>query len=203
MRQGSYYTPLATEFKDHVLRTPSKNSMIWCILLWQAALNWDDPFFAETTSRFVYASNVVAQSLKSSPVPWLWTGSATGIIRFLDMFAWRTIWVSKSLKQENHGKEERGIKGWRYLSIFRTFSSTASLTWIKSRKRIWQTSKRIYRWWLGIFLVGSMYNFKGRGRIKRSNVVSSTTCFIQISRHSLSQILIRFNRWDSSGMQPL
>ncbi|EHK47041.1 hypothetical protein TRIATDRAFT_306768 [Trichoderma atroviride IMI 206040] len=65
---GSYYTPLATEFKDHVTRTP------------------------KTTSRFVYASNVVSQSLRSSPVPWLWTGSATGIIRFLDMFAWRTIW---------------------------------------------------------------------------------------------------------------
>ncbi|KAM0447704.1 hypothetical protein ACHAO4_008845 [Trichoderma viride] len=45
--EGSYYTPLATEFKDHVTRTP---------------------------------------------IPWLWTGSATGIIRFLDMFAWRTIW---------------------------------------------------------------------------------------------------------------
>ncbi|PTB37190.1 uncharacterized protein TrAFT101_010924 [Trichoderma asperellum] len=66
--EGSYYTPLATEFKDHVTRTP------------------------KTTSRFVYASNVVSQSLRSSPVPWLWTGSATAIIRFLDMFAWRTIW---------------------------------------------------------------------------------------------------------------
>ncbi|KAL9473386.1 hypothetical protein ACSS6W_007766 [Trichoderma asperelloides] len=29
---------------------------------------------------------------KLPEVPWLWTGSATSIIRFLDMFAWRTIW---------------------------------------------------------------------------------------------------------------
>ncbi|KAH6603845.1 hypothetical protein Trco_007291 [Trichoderma cornu-damae] len=56
------------EFQSHVQRTP------------------------KTTSRFEYASRVVSQSLKSSPVPWFWTGSATGIIRFLDMFAWRTIW---------------------------------------------------------------------------------------------------------------
>ncbi|KAM6480593.1 NAD(P)-binding protein [Trichoderma sp. SZMC 28011] len=66
--EGSYYSPLAAEFEDHVKRTP------------------------KTTSRFEYASNVVSQSLRSSPAPWFWTGSATGIIRFLDMFAWRTIW---------------------------------------------------------------------------------------------------------------
>ncbi|KAL7812778.1 NAD(P)-binding protein [Trichoderma gracile] len=66
--EGSYYEPLANEFKNHVQRTP------------------------KTTSRFEYASNVVSQSLRSSPAPWFWTGSATGIIRFLDMFAWRTIW---------------------------------------------------------------------------------------------------------------
>ncbi|KAH0489950.1 hypothetical protein TgHK011_001439 [Trichoderma gracile] len=66
--EGSYYEPLADDFKNHVQRTP------------------------KTTSRFEYASNVVSQSLRSSPAPWFWTGSATGIIRFLDMFAWRTIW---------------------------------------------------------------------------------------------------------------
>ncbi|KAK0758053.1 hypothetical protein N5P37_009351 [Trichoderma harzianum] len=66
--EGSYYSPLAAEFEDHVQRTP------------------------KTTSRFEYASNVVSQSLRSSPAAWFWTGSATGIIRFLDMFAWRTIW---------------------------------------------------------------------------------------------------------------
>ncbi|KAL7954996.1 NAD(P)-binding protein [Trichoderma compactum] len=64
----SYYSPLAAEFEDHVQRTP------------------------KTTSRFEYASNVVSQSLRSSPAAWFWTGSATGIIRLLDMFAWRTIW---------------------------------------------------------------------------------------------------------------
>ncbi|KAL7944090.1 NAD(P)-binding protein [Trichoderma barbatum] len=66
--EGSYYSPLATEFTNHVKRTP------------------------KTTSRFEYASNVVSQSLRPSPAAWFWTGSATGIIRFLDMFAWRTIW---------------------------------------------------------------------------------------------------------------
>ncbi|KAL6882319.1 NAD(P)-binding protein [Trichoderma longibrachiatum] len=66
--EGSYYEPLADDFRNHVQRTP------------------------KATSRFEYASNVVSQSLRSSPAPWFWTGSATGIIRFLDMFAWRTIW---------------------------------------------------------------------------------------------------------------
>ncbi|KAL6821696.1 NAD(P)-binding protein [Trichoderma sp. SZMC 28015] len=66
--EGSYYSPLTAEFENHVRRTP------------------------KTTSRFDYASNVVSQSLRSSPVAWFWTGSATGIIRFFDMFAWRTIW---------------------------------------------------------------------------------------------------------------
>ncbi|EGR47101.1 uncharacterized protein TRIREDRAFT_109349 [Trichoderma reesei QM6a] len=66
--EGSYYEPLADDFRNHVQRTP------------------------KTTSRFEYASKVVSQSLRPSPAPWFWTGSATGIIRFLDMFAWRTIW---------------------------------------------------------------------------------------------------------------
>ncbi|KAF4592097.1 NAD(P)-binding protein [Ophiocordyceps camponoti-floridani] len=66
--KGSLYSPLATEFKLHVQRTP------------------------ETTNRFDYAANVVAQSLKPSPTAWFWYGKATSIIRFFDMFAWRTFW---------------------------------------------------------------------------------------------------------------
>lgn len=42
----------------------------------------------------MYARNVVAQSLGSSPKAWFWYGSYTTLIRFLDTFAWRTIWVS-------------------------------------------------------------------------------------------------------------
>ncbi|RYP41541.1 hypothetical protein DL767_000968 [Monosporascus sp. MG133] len=42
----------------------------------------------ETTDRFEYAANVVAQSLRSSPSAWFWYGSATSIIRFFDTFAW-------------------------------------------------------------------------------------------------------------------
>lgn len=51
--------------------------------------------FVETTDRFEYAANVVAQSLKSSPAAWFWYGNATRIIRFFDTFAWRTFWVSR------------------------------------------------------------------------------------------------------------
>ncbi|KAL3477597.1 hypothetical protein BJX99DRAFT_257202 [Aspergillus californicus] len=65
--EGSFYTPLATEFKDHVNRSPA------------------------TTDRFAYAKNVVNQSLKSSPPAWFWTGSQSGLIRFLDAFFPRTI----------------------------------------------------------------------------------------------------------------
>ncbi|KAI1499775.1 hypothetical protein F5X99DRAFT_430291 [Biscogniauxia marginata] len=46
----------------------------------------------DTTDRFVYAQNVVAQSLRSSPPAWFWFGKATLIIRILDTFAFRTIW---------------------------------------------------------------------------------------------------------------
>ncbi|KAL6855657.1 NAD(P)-binding protein [Trichoderma novae-zelandiae] len=85
--EESYYSPLADEFRDHVRRTP------------------------KTTSRFEYASNVVSQSLRSSPVPWLWTGSATGIIRILDMFAWRTIWDFLFYREFNLNKVKEAHLG--------------------------------------------------------------------------------------------
>lgn len=66
--EGSYYLPLAADFKKHVQRTP------------------------ETTDRFEYAANVVGQSLKSTPSAWFWYGRATGIIRFFDTVAPRTFW---------------------------------------------------------------------------------------------------------------
>ncbi|KAI1502624.1 NAD(P)-binding protein [Biscogniauxia marginata] len=65
---GSYFTPLAPEFRAHVQRTP------------------------KTTDRFEYAANVVSQSLKSSPPAWFWYGKTTAIVRFFDVFAPRTIW---------------------------------------------------------------------------------------------------------------
>ncbi|KAF2685184.1 NAD(P)-binding protein [Lentithecium fluviatile CBS 122367] len=79
--EGSYYSPLATEFKAHVQRVPPK-----------------------TTDRFDYASNVVAQSLKSSPKAWFWYGSATTIIRFFDTFAWRTFFDFVFYREFNLGK---------------------------------------------------------------------------------------------------
>ncbi|KAI5867519.1 NAD(P)-binding protein [Durotheca rogersii] len=66
--EDSYFAPLAAEFRQHVRRTP------------------------DTTDRFVYAHNVVAQSLKPSPPAWFWYGKATFIIRMLDALAFRTIW---------------------------------------------------------------------------------------------------------------
>ncbi|KUL86366.1 hypothetical protein ZTR_08617 [Talaromyces verruculosus] len=66
--EGSYYSPLAAEFQSHVQRTVKT-----------------------ATNRFEYASNVVSQSLKRNPAAWFWTGSATTIIRFLDMFFPRRI----------------------------------------------------------------------------------------------------------------
>lgn len=69
--EGSYYSPLAENFKKHVLRTPEG-----------------------ATDRFKYASNVVAQSIRSNPPAWYWYGSFTGLTRFLDTFGWRTVWDS-------------------------------------------------------------------------------------------------------------
>ncbi|KAH6638605.1 hypothetical protein BKA67DRAFT_652063 [Truncatella angustata] len=69
--EGSYYSPLAENFQNHVTRTPEG-----------------------ATDRFKYATNVVAQSLKASPPAWFWYGSFTGMIRFLDTFGWRTVWDS-------------------------------------------------------------------------------------------------------------
>ncbi|RYP78221.1 hypothetical protein DL771_000698 [Monosporascus sp. 5C6A] len=58
----------------------------------------------ETTDRFEYAANVVAQSLRSSPSAWFWYGSATSIIRFFDTFAWRTLWDFVFWREFNLGK---------------------------------------------------------------------------------------------------
>ncbi|VTT79566.1 unnamed protein product [Fusarium fujikuroi] len=67
---GSYYSALAKEFEQHVLRKP-KNA----------------------TDRLELAENVVKESLKSRPSAWFWFGSFSTLTRFLDTFAWRAIWV--------------------------------------------------------------------------------------------------------------
>ncbi|KAF5544158.1 1-acyldihydroxyacetone-phosphate reductase [Fusarium phyllophilum] len=68
--EGSYYSALAKEFEQHVLRKP-KNA----------------------TDRLELAENVVKESLKNHPSAWFWYGSFSTLTRFLDTFAWRTIWV--------------------------------------------------------------------------------------------------------------
>ncbi|ORY71073.1 uncharacterized protein BCR38DRAFT_453712 [Pseudomassariella vexata] len=77
---GSYYAPLAEEFKQHVKRTP------------------------RATDRFKYAANVVATSLSSSPPAWFWYGSYTGTFRFWDTFGSRTAWDSSLFKWFNLAK---------------------------------------------------------------------------------------------------
>ncbi|RBA21814.1 hypothetical protein FPRO05_14370 [Fusarium proliferatum] len=69
--EGSYYSALAKEFEQHVLRKP-KNA----------------------TDRLELAENVVKESLKSRPSAWFWFGSFSTLTKFLDTFAWRTIWDS-------------------------------------------------------------------------------------------------------------
>jgi len=64
----SYFSPLAIEFEEHVRRVPV------------------------TTDRFLYAQNIVSQSLKLSSPAWFWYGNATLFVRILDAFAPRTIW---------------------------------------------------------------------------------------------------------------
>ncbi|PYI20860.1 NAD(P)-binding protein [Aspergillus japonicus CBS 114.51] len=86
--EGSYYSPLAEEFRQHVTRTPSG-----------------------ATDRFQYASKVVGESLRSSPAAWFWTGSSTGLIRCLDTFAWRTIWDWMFWRMFNLGKLHRSHAG--------------------------------------------------------------------------------------------
>ncbi|KAI1350307.1 NAD(P)-binding protein [Xylaria sp. FL0043] len=65
--EGSFYSPLAAEFERHVHRTPA------------------------TTDRFSFAKRVVDKTITASPPAWFWTGSQTGVIRFLDMFFPRTV----------------------------------------------------------------------------------------------------------------
>ncbi|KAF9771640.1 hypothetical protein IL306_010696 [Fusarium sp. DS 682] len=66
---GSYYTELAEEFQKHVMRKPRN-----------------------ATDRFKLAQNIVNQSLKKRPYAWFWYGSFSSLTRFLDTFAWRTVW---------------------------------------------------------------------------------------------------------------
>ncbi|KAL8638434.1 MAG: hypothetical protein Q9228_004414 [Teloschistes exilis] len=66
--EGSYYAPLGKKFEEHVQRVP------------------------DTTHRDVYAHKVVSQSLKSAPPAWYWVGATTGIVRFMDVFGFRTVW---------------------------------------------------------------------------------------------------------------
>lgn len=49
---------------------------------------------SDATPRAVYASYVVPQTLKSSPPAWYWYGATTSIVRFVDIFGFRTAWVS-------------------------------------------------------------------------------------------------------------
>lgn len=47
----------------------------------------------DTTDRFIYAKNVVAQSLKKKPGAWFWYGKLTWSVRLLNLLTGGTIWV--------------------------------------------------------------------------------------------------------------
>ncbi|KAI1800128.1 hypothetical protein F4811DRAFT_557139 [Daldinia bambusicola] len=63
--KGSYYSPLAHEFRQHVQRTPV------------------------TTNRFSYAEKLVAQSLNQSAPAWFWYGRTASVVRLFDIIGWR------------------------------------------------------------------------------------------------------------------
>lgn len=65
---NSYYSPLASEFQEHVRRKP------------------------KTTHRSTYAKNVVSQCLKTSPPAWFWFGETTTLVRLVDTIGFRTLW---------------------------------------------------------------------------------------------------------------
>ncbi|KAI9789486.1 MAG: hypothetical protein M1816_006028 [Peltula sp. TS41687] len=97
--EGSYYSSLASEFQAHVQRVP------------------------DTTHRDVYARGVVAQCLRSNPPAWYWIGKTTGIVRFMDIFGFRTVWdyilwpvfnLSKLQKDTQERLElERGVQDYK------------------------------------------------------------------------------------------
>lgn len=68
--EDSIYAPLAELFKSHINRTPD-------------AMSPDE-----------YAKGVVATVLTQSPPVWFWHGNSTLLVRTLDTFLPRTIWVS-------------------------------------------------------------------------------------------------------------
>ncbi|KAI1821189.1 hypothetical protein F4861DRAFT_520200 [Xylaria intraflava] len=88
--EGSYYSLLADAFRQHVDRIP------------------------DTTDRFVYARKVVKQSLSRYPPAWFWCGKTTFVVRFLDIFGWRTTWdyiftFLFGLGKLRRNEKERGI----------------------------------------------------------------------------------------------
>ena len=95
MLSGSFYAPLATEFKEHVQRVPGM-SKHFRPLLKEYVIPTHQNSLTETTSREIYASHVVPQTLKDSPPAWYWVGATTGVVRFLDTFGFRSVWVSYS-----------------------------------------------------------------------------------------------------------
>ncbi|KAL4912942.1 hypothetical protein BDW62DRAFT_215952 [Aspergillus aurantiobrunneus] len=65
---GSLYSPLAEDFRQHIARTPS------------------------TITPDQYAAGVVEMITKPSPPSWFWFGAQTSIVRWGDMLLPRTFW---------------------------------------------------------------------------------------------------------------
>ena len=117
----SFYSPLAQEFQEHVQRVPGK---LVLFLPAHPLLNTLD-----TTPRAVYASYVVPETLKSRPPAWYWVGATTGIVRFMDIFGFRTVWVGLPRDRCVHR-----FRNADYISRRITYSGPFS-NWASCRKR--------------------------------------------------------------------
>ena len=96
--QDSFYAPLAKEFQDHVQRVPGRLSPPLALpsngITFASQSLTNATQIKDTTPREIYASKVVPATLKPSPPAWYWVGATTGIVRFVDIFGFRTFWVS-------------------------------------------------------------------------------------------------------------
>ena len=89
---GSLYAPLSESFAGHVNRTPSKSIQHPHDPTAQHVRIGADGRLKDTTTPEQYAAAVVGEVTRRNPRAWFWTGATTSIVRYGDMFLWRTYW---------------------------------------------------------------------------------------------------------------
>ncbi|KAH9894724.1 hypothetical protein F4778DRAFT_784147 [Xylariomycetidae sp. FL2044] len=78
----------------------NKEKLIIKILIIRRLLSSSSNIYTE----FPYAAQVVNESIRASPTAWLWYGNTTRVVRFMDIFGFRTIWDSNFWRTFNLGK---------------------------------------------------------------------------------------------------